>query len=216
MSIFKYTIKNSTTNVIKVNNLIFETINFFSLDLIKLIEEYLIYYGEYRNRKYTCDLDFLNLMSSGFYHTSNAYFESEKEERSKLVKPDQKINNHLFWHSHKAGWEDVATDCSESNELSINECSDIDYLSIRYRNRYNCEWNSDDNRNLEKTFQTRKDKFIHDLFTDRHTIIEELFFEKNNHKQVSTFWIDNKELCFDLKIENIEDCDSGDEADNEH
>jgi len=213
MSIYKYTIKNSTINVIKVNNLIFETINFFSLDLIKLIEEYLIYDNEYRkNRKYTCDLDFLNPFRNGFYHSRNNYFEAERVEEVKL---DPKIKNHLFWHLHKSGYEEVATDCSKSNELSVNECSDVDNFSIRYRYRFSYDMDSSDDRQLKKTFKINKDKFIYNLLTKDQNIIEEQFFEHNGRKTINTFWIDNEQLRLDLNIKNIEYCDSSDEADDE-
>lgn len=197
-----FTIKNSAVGVVKINNIICDTLPKLSINLINIIMRNLCY--KTKQNKNICEWDFYELMSEGFYYTQNSYYDESKKE---LVKKDPKIKNHLFWHFHRCGWQEIETDHSASDEISVNECSDIEMYSVRYRTRHNCDWRNLFNERFEKTKRVNKNKFIDDLMENRYAEFDEI--RDKNGKYVTSYDIDNEKIFYSLFE------DSGDEADNE-
>jgi len=169
-----------------------------SWDLCGLIVQYLIWPTK-KNKHFICEWDLYWKITQGFHCTlHNHDFNDMTEQQTKAKR--------LYFHSYCCAWQHCATDCSESDELSINE-ENPDQYRVRRRYRFHYEYDDRDDKSTEITeMKTKSDLFA---LIQPPTDYYDAHLNEYRHLYYHLFGYPH------LTDHERDDVDSGDEADNE-
>jgi len=162
--------KSQVTNILKyyIENTLYK----FNLDLCNIIIEYLIL--QCKDKTFISEWDLYTSLLQGY---SGFYSRDENKLHKKRIVEQ----NSLYWYSYGCGWEELATDCSESEEISIHELSDTENVKFHKRYRFDCKWDSRETFEKNETKIISKLELFNNITTNQYLNKEECVFN-NQYK----------------------------------
>ena len=168
--------------IISIKHCIIDNLPKLNKNICKIITKFLVFKTGNKNK--ICEWDLYDKVSSGYSNKG-------------LVKPKR-----LYYYLHSSGWEDCATDCSESDEFSVNEIDDEKY-SVRIRSDFKCNMDSRGDRKYNSISNISKLELFNMLNSNDIYI-----FQFNSTKLY-------REIFNNPSKYDFVNCESGDEADDE-